>query len=353
MQRFSHHAAAGGPASGDPDEGASVLTLGDIAQRFDLEVRGDRTLAIAGVCGITDNLPDHLSFVARAKHARAAQTSSIPAFIVRPGIDVDGKACLVHDNPEYAVALIGRLFERSQYTQLDAIHPSAVIDPSARLGDGVRIGPFVVIGQGVAIGARSVVHAGSVLMDRVALGEDCLIHPRVTIREDCLLGHRVIVQPGAVIGADGYGFVAHEGHHYKVPQLGNVVIADDVEIGANSTIDRGRFTATTIGRGTKIDNLVMVAHNVQVGEDCLLVAQTGISGSTRLGDRVTLAGQVGVTGHLNVCSDVTVLGKSVIAKHVLKPGTYAGIPIRPADQWRKTVAWLNAQAKGASDGDDD
>jgi UDP-3-O-[3-hydroxymyristoyl] glucosamine N-acyltransferase len=328
-----------------------VLTLGDIARRFELELSGDPALAIAGVCGITDNLPGHLSFIAKVKHARAAQASIIPAFIVRPGVEVEGKARLVHANPEYAVALIGRLFERSQYTQAPAIHPSAVIDPSAQLGDGVRIGPFVVIGRDVAIGARSVVHAGSVLMDRVTLGEDCLIHPRVTLREDSQLGHRVVVQPGAVIGADGYGFVAHEGHHFKVPQLGHVVIADDVEIGANATIDRGRFTATTIGRGTKIDNLVMVAHNVQIGEDCLLVAQTGISGSTRLGDRVTLAGQVGVTGHLHVCDDVTVLGKSVIAKHVLHPGTYAGIPIRPAAQWRKTVAWLNAQAKGHPDED--
>jgi len=322
-----------------------VPRLGDIAQRFGLELRGNPDLAIEGLCGISDNLPGRLSFLAHPRHARAAQHSIIPAFVVPPGVDVAGKSCLVHAAPEIAIAQIAGLFERSRYSQDFAIHPSAVIDPTARLGEGVTIGPLVVIGRDVRIGARSVVHAGTVLMDRVVVGADCVIYPRVTVREDCVLGHRVILQPGVVIGGDGYGFVAHEGNHYKVPQLGNVVLADDVEVGANSTIDRGRFTETRIGRGSKIDNLVMIAHNVQVGENCLIVAQTGISGSTKLGDRVTLAGQVGVTGHLNICSDVTVLGKSVVAKHVLHPGVYAGNPIRPADQWRRAVARFYADSK--------
>ncbi len=330
-----------------------MLTLGDIAQRLGFELHGDPALAIAGVCGISDDLPDRLSFVSRPKHARAARSSSIPAFIVRPGGLIDGKSCVVHAEPEYACALVAALFVPSQYSQDMAIHPTAIIDVRATLGTGVRIGPYVVIGRDARIGARSVVHASSVLMDRVVLGEDCVIHAHVTVREDCVLGHRVVVQPGAVIGGDGYGFVMHEGHHHKIPQLGNVIVADDVEIGANATIDRGRVTATGIGRGTKIDNLVMVAHNVQVGEDCLLVSQTGISGSTKIGDRVVLAGQVGVTGHLEICSDVTVLGKSVVAKHVLHPGTYAGIPIRPVAQWKKTVAWLNAQTRQADDATSD
>lgn len=327
-----------------------MLTLGDIAQRLGFELHGDPTLAIEGVCGISDNLPHRLSFVGRPKHARAASSSAIPAFIVRPGGLIEGKSCLVHAEPEYACALVAELFIPSQYSQDVDVHPTAVVDPRATLGSGVRIGPYAVIGRDARIGARTVVHATSVLMDRVVTGEDCVIYPHVTVREDCVLGHRVVVQPGAVIGGDGYGFVLHEGRHHKIPQLGNVVIADDVEIGANATIDRGRFTATSIGRGTKVDNLVMVAHNVQVGEDCLLVSQTGISGSTKLGDRVVLAGQVGVTGHLDICSDVTVLGKSVIAKHVLHPGTYAGIPIRPVAQWKKTVAWLHAQVKHAEQG---
>ncbi|HMM76358.1 MAG TPA: UDP-3-O-(3-hydroxymyristoyl)glucosamine N-acyltransferase [Gammaproteobacteria bacterium] len=326
-----------------------MLTLGDIAQRLGFELHGDPSLPIEGVCGISDDLPRHLSFVGRPKHARAARDSAIPAFIVSPGGLIEGKSCLVHAEPEYACALVAALFLPSQYSQDTAIHPTAVIDPRATLDADVRIGPYVVIGRDARIGARSVVHASAVLMDRVVLGEDCVIHPHVTVREDCVLGHRVVVQPGAVIGGDGYGFVMHERRHHKIPQLGNVVIADDVEIGANATIDRGRFTATRVGRGSKIDNLVMIAHNVQIGEDCLLVSQTGISGSTKLGDRVVLAGQVGVGGHVEICSDVTVLGKSVIAKHVLHPGTYAGIPIRPFAQWKKTIAWLHTQAKQAGE----
>lgn len=345
MPRHVNLAVPCGPMT----ETTSVLTLGDIARRCDLELHGDPQLRIVGVCGISDDLPAHLSFVGRPKHLRAARDSRIPAFIVRPGALVDGKSCLVHPSPEYAAALAAALFVPSDYSQDVDVHPTAVVDPGATLGPRVRVGPYVVIGRNATIGARSVVHAGSVLFDRVTLGEDCIVYPHVTVREDCVLGDRVIVQPGAVIGGDGYGFVMHEGRHHKIPQLGHVVIADDVEIGANSTIDRGRFSATVVGRGTKIDNLVMVAHNVQVGEDCLLVSQTGISGSTSLGDRVVLAGQVGVTGHLKVCSDVTVLGKSVIAKHVLSPGTYAGIPIRPVQQWKRTQAWLNAQARQPAD----
>jgi UDP-3-O-[3-hydroxymyristoyl] glucosamine N-acyltransferase len=322
-----------------------VFTLGEIATRFGLELHGEPGLAIEGLCGISDDRPGCLSYLAAARLARTALASRIPAFVVTPDTSLPGKSCLLHPAPEYAITLIATLFERSRLSQDCARHPTAVIDPTARIGDGVTVGPHVVIGREVEIGARSVVHAGTVIMDRAVLGEDCVLYPRVVVREDCVLGHRVILQPGVVIGGDGYGFVPREGHHHKVPQLGNVVLADDVEVGANSTIDRGRFTATRVGRGTKIDNLVMVAHNVQIGEDCLIVAQTGISGSSRLGDRVTLAGQVGVIGHLDICSDVTVLGKSVVAKHVLRPGVYAGNPVRPAEQWRRAVARFYAAGK--------
>ncbi len=325
-----------------------MLTLGDIVQRLGFELHGDPTLSIVGVCGISDDLPDRLSFVARAKHTPAARSSRIPAFIVRPNELIADKSCIVHAEPEYACALVAALFVPSQYSQETPLHPTAVVDPSATLGAGVRIGPYVVIGRDVKLGARSVIHPGAVLMDRVVVGADCVIHAHVTVREDCVLGDRVVVQPGAAIGGDGFGFVLHEGRHHKIPQIGNVVIEDDVEIGANATIDRGRFTATRVGRGTKIDNLVMVGHNVQIGEDCLLVSQTGISGSTVIGDRVTMGGQVGVAGHLRIHSDVTALARAGIVKNVLRPGVYAGFPLRPFAQWKKTIAWLHAQAKRAT-----
>lgn len=315
-----------------------VFRLDDIAQRFRLELRGDPALAVEGLCGLSDDLPGHLSFVAAPRHARAAQRSKIPAFVTRPDLPIEGKGCLLHPHPEYAIALIGQLFERSKLTQIDRIHPSADIHPSAMLGADVAIGANVVVGAETRIGARTRLFPGAVVMDRVTIGADCLVYPNAVVREDSVLGDRVVLQPGAIIGGDGYGFVHFEGRHIKIPQLGRVVLEDDVEIGANTTIDRGRFTETRVGRGSKIDNLVMLGHNVRLGENCLIVAQTGISGSTKLGDRVTFAGQVGVAGHLDICSDVTVLGKSSVTKSVRNPGLYAGIPFRPVDRWRKAVA---------------
>jgi len=330
-----------------------VRRLGDLAAHVGATLAGDPMFEIGGLCGLSDDLPGTLSFVGKPSQRRAALASRIPAFITRPEHALEGKHCLLHPDPDLAIVELARLFEPSRlaYAEARAIHPSAVIHPTAVIGEGSIVGAHVVIGEQVRIGARCVMGPGVVVMNRATLGDDCIIHPNAVVREDSVLGQRVVLQPGAVVGGDGYGFLERDGRHIKIPQLGNVILEDDVEIGANTTIDRGRFTATRVGRGTKVDNLVMIAHNVQVGEQCLIVAQTGISGSTHLGDRVTLAGQVGVTGHLEICNDVTVMGKSVVAKHVLRPGVYAGIPIRPIAQWKKAVARLNALARetGGSD----
>ncbi len=325
--------------------------LGELAERIGAQLAGDPMFEITGLCGLSDDLPLALSFLGKPSQRRAALASRIPAFITRPEHALEGKHCLLHPDPDLAIVELARLFEPSHltYAEPHIIHPSAVVHPTAVIGEGSSVGAHVVVGEQVRVGARCVIHPGVVIMNRVAIGDDCVIHPNAVVREDSVLGHRVVLQPGAVVGGDGYGFLERDGRHIKIPQLGHVVLEDDVEIGANTTIDRGRFTATRVGRGTKVDNLVMIAHNVQVGEQCLIVAQTGISGSTHLGDRVTLAGQVGVTGHLEICSDVTVMGKSVVAKHVLRPGVYAGIPIRPIAQWKKTVAKLNALAREPGD----
>lgn len=321
--------------------------LGDLAEHVGAAMAGDPMFEIAGLCGLSDDLPGALSFLGKPGQRGAALASRIPAFITRPEHALEGKHCLLHPDPDLAIVELARLFEPSRITYMDprAVHPSAIIHPTAVIGEGSTVGAHVVIGEQVRIGARCVILPGVVIMNRVSLGDDCVIHPNAVVREDSVLGHRVVLQPGAVVGGDGYGFLEREGRHIKIPQLGNVILEDDVEIGANTTIDRGRFTATRVGRGTKVDNLVMIAHNVQVGEQCLIVAQTGISGSTHLGNRVTLAGQVGVTGHLEICDDVTVMGKSVVAKHVLRPGVYAGIPSRPIAQWKKVVARLNMLAR--------
>ena len=318
------------------------INLETIAKTFNFDFEGDGQLEVQRLCGVSDNLSDAISFIADDKFSTDAEASAIPAFVVKPGKAIPGKSNIFHANPNYAISRIATLFQPSQLTAEGPIHPSAVIHCSAKLGANVRIGPNAVIGSEVSIGDNSEVSANVVIMDRAQLGADCLIHPQGVIREDCVLGDRVIVQPGACIGGDGYGFVYHDNQHVKTPQLGNVIIESDVEIGANCAIDRGRFTATKIGAGTKVDNLVMVAHNVQTGTNCLLVSQSGISGSTVLGNNVTLAGQVGLVGHINIADDVTLLGQSMATKDIREAGHWAGSPARPAAQWRKAVAAMYA-----------
>jgi len=318
------------------------ITLAEIAKHCGLKLQGDGNIRIHRLCGLSDNQPDALSFVANAELTAAAEKSNIPAFVVRPDAAIKGKASLFHDNPDYAISQIADLFRRSQLTYSQDIHASAIIDDSVTLGDNVSIGPNVVIGANVNIGANTRIIANVVIMDHVTIGEDCLIYPQCVIREDCSLGDRVILQSGVKIGGDGYGFAHYNGEHVKTPQLGNVILEADVEVGANATIDRGRFTATRIGAGTKIDNLVMVAHNVQTGQNCLLVSQSGVSGSTVLGNNVTLAGQVGLVGHINIADNVTLLGQSMATKDIREAGMWAGSPARPAALWRKAVAGMYA-----------
>jgi UDP-3-O-[3-hydroxymyristoyl] glucosamine N-acyltransferase len=319
-----------------------TYTLAELARRHGLDLAGDPALAVTGVCGLSDDLPGCLSFVTGAGYVGEAAASRIPAFVTPPGVVVPGKANLHHAEPEYAIACIASLFARSQLGAAEGIDARAVIAASAALGADVYVGPNVVIGEDVRIGPRSRIFPNVVIMDRVSIGSDCIVYPNCTLREDTVLGERVILQPGVSIGGDGYGYVPHDGAHFKIPQLGRVVLEDDVEIGANSTVDRARFSETRIGRGTKVDNLVMLAHNVVTGEHCLLVSQVGISGSTRLGNRVTLAGQVGTVGHVTIADDVTVLGKGGVTKDVPKAGIYAGMPLKPARLWRRAMARLYA-----------
>ncbi|MCC6202369.1 MAG: UDP-3-O-(3-hydroxymyristoyl)glucosamine N-acyltransferase [Gammaproteobacteria bacterium] len=315
------------------------LTLADLAARCDLELAGTAAAAITGVCGLSDDLPDCISFIINRDQVAAAARSRIPAFVTRPDALIPGKHNLLHQHPEIAICRVAAMFAPVAYTPSTLLAANASIAASAQLGADVIVGPGVVIGERVVIGARTRLLPGSIVLDDVRIGADCLLYPRVVVREQCQLGDRVIIQPGAVIGGDGFGFVTDAaGNPIKVPQVGRVIIGDDVELGANSTIDRARFTDTVIGRGTKIDNLVIVAHNVRIGENCLIAAQCGIAGSSRLGDRVRLGGQVGVIGHVAIGDDVVVLAQSLVTKDLAQPGTYAGTPAMPARAWRAAVA---------------
>jgi UDP-3-O-[3-hydroxymyristoyl] glucosamine N-acyltransferase len=219
------------------------------------------------------------------------------------------------------------------------IHPTAVVDPTAELGEGVHVGALAVIGARVRVGARTVIHPHVVLYREVQIGEDCLLHSGVHVREGCRLGHRVIVQNGAVIGADGFGFAKDDqGRYVKIPQIGAVAINDDVEIGALTAVDRASLGLTRIGPGTKIDNLVQIGHSVTVGRDSVLAGQVGIAGSTKVGDRVTLAGQVGVAGHLTVGDGVTATAQTGIPNSVEAGALVSGTPAIENRTWLKSMA---------------
>jgi len=336
--RYSIRAVSSSRKSDSMGASAPTFTLGDLAERFGFELDGPRDLLISGVCGLSDNRPSALSFLTSERLLGDAAASTIPAFLTRSDLKIPAKANLICADPELAITQVAALFVGEPAVQTDLVHPTAIVAADVELGEGCRIGPGAVIGAGVRIGPRTRVHAGAILYDRVQVGADSTLHANVVLREDTVLGDRVLLHPGVVIGGDGYGFIQREGKHLKIPQVGHVEIGDDVEIGANSTVDRGRFSATRIGRGTKIDNLVQIGHNCQIGEGCLIVAQVGIGGSTHVGDGVVLAGQVGVAGHLELVSGVTVLGMGMVTGSLREPGVYAGQPVRPARLWRRAVA---------------
>jgi UDP-3-O-[3-hydroxymyristoyl] glucosamine N-acyltransferase len=224
------------------------------------------------------------------------------------------------------------------------IHPTAVVDPSAQLGKRVSIQPHAVIEAGARIGDDTIIGAASYVGHETTIGSACLIYPRVTIRERSRIGSRVIIHSGAVIGADGFGFEMVDGRQQKIQQLGIVQIDDDVEIGANTTVDRARFGRTWIQEGVKIDNLVQIAHNVVIGKNSVIVAQTGISGSTRVGERVMMGGQVGVAGHLEISEGTMIAAQSGVSKS-LPGGVWFGYPAVPIAEAKQQIAWIHRLGK--------
>lgn len=311
------------------------MTLRELAVRLDCRLEGDGDLEIARVAGIRDAEPGDITFLANAKYEKALAATRASAVILRDDAPPAPCAMLRTSNPYLAFArAIGAL--HAQPGPQVGIHPTAVLAPTARLGSGVSIGAHVVVGEGTTIGDRTVVMPNVTIGPDTHIGADCLIHANVSLRERVTIGNRVVLQNGVVVGADGYGFVRRpDGTHEKIPQVATVVIEDDVELGANTTVDRPAVGATRIGAGTKIDNLVMIGHGVTVGRNVLLAAQVGIAGSTELADDVVFGGQVGVGGHLTIGRGAIAVGQSGVT-HSLDAGVMvAGYPAIASRDWRK------------------
>lgn len=292
---------------------------------------GVNALALAG--------PTELCFAEHADQAEAVSSSRAGAVIVSHDFPtLSGPVLLRTTHPRERFFSIAERF--APRPSVAVIHPSAIIDPSAQLGDGVSIGANAVIGAEASIGAGSIIEAGSVIGPKVTIGASCMIEANVTVQRDCEIGNRCILHSGSVIGGDGFGFFWNGSAHRKIPQLGRVVIEDDVDIGCNSCIDRATLGETRIRRGTKIDNLVQIAHNTDIGAHVILVSQSGVAGSSRLGTGAVVAGQVAISDHVEIGAGARIGGQSGVTKHVAPGESVFGTPARPLKQTLRELAAL-------------
>jgi UDP-3-O-[3-hydroxymyristoyl] glucosamine N-acyltransferase len=314
-------------------------TLGELATFLGGELKGPPDLVIRGIAALDRATSQEISFIAQKRYLRLAQQSQAAAFIVSPEWADLPRPLIIVSQPYLAYAQVATLFA-PPLRRWPGISDLAFLGPEVESGQEVSIAPLVFIGARARLGDRVTILPGCVIGDEVEIGADSLIYPNVTILEGCRVGERVIIHSGTVIGSDGFGFVPGKTGHVKIPQLGTVVIEDDVEIGANCTIDRGALGETRVGRGVKIDNLVHLAHNVVVGEHSLLVAQVGISGSVKLGKGVVLGGQAGLVGHIELGDGVQVGAKSGVHHSVPAGQTVSGYPARPQQEFLRIAGHL-------------
>ena len=319
------------------------FTLGEIASLLNGELSGgEADVDIEGVGTITEAGPRQVTFLTNMRYARWLDDCRAAAVVVDRDADVDSPVPLIRcDNAYLAFSKLIARFAPPPDLPTSGVHPSAVVAPDAELGREVAVGPGVCIGSGAVIGDRVRLCTGTYVGRDCRVGADSLLFQHVILREDCILGERVIVYPGAVIGSDGFGYAPDGAAWRKIPQIGNVVVEDDVEIGCNTTIDRGALGSTRIGRGTKIDNLVQIAHNVVVGPNSIMAGQVGISGSCKLGEHVILMGQVGLAGHLKLGDNVILGAKSGLSKDIPSGETWLGYPARPAMTTKRIEASLH------------
>jgi len=313
-------------------------TLAEIAGIVDGEVVGDGNFVVTGVSGIREAKEGDLTFVAGPKYIPFAKETKASVLIISREMDVPGKFVIRTDNPSLAFTQVLTLISEDEIFHPQGIHETAVIASDAVLGKNVAMGPYVVVESQAKIGDDTILYSGTFVGHKTVIGRDCLIYPNVTIRERAMIGNNVIVHSGTVIGSDGFGFIKINGVHKKIPQVGIVIIENDVEIGANVTIDRARFDKTIIGQGTKIDNLVQIAHNAVIGKNCIIISQVGISGTVTIEDEVVLAGQAGVGGHLTIGKGVIVAAQAAVMKSIPPSEKVSGSPARPYMEAQRVLA---------------
>lgn len=318
------------------------LTVKQIAELISGKVIGDEKTKINSLAKIDEAVPGDLSFIYLPAYEKFQQTTKASALLVKPELQKTRNdiTYIEVEFPEKAFFKILREYFTTEFP-LSGIDNTAFVHPEAKLGKNVSLGKNVVISKGCIIGDNTKIFHNTVLYEDVEIGNDCLLFSNISIREKCKIGNRIIIHSGTVIGSDGFGFNPDEkGVYQKIPQIGNVIIEDDVELGANVTIDRAALGSTIIKRGTKIDNLVQIAHNVVIGEDTVISSQTGISGSTKIGNHVIIAGQVGIVGHIEIGDNVVLMAQSGISKSIKKPGYYFGYPAKELKTSQKLEAHI-------------
>jgi UDP-3-O-[3-hydroxymyristoyl] glucosamine N-acyltransferase len=318
------------------------ISLEELATKLGVRFLGNGSHLLSGVETLDEAGSEDVSFLANPRYHQAMKSSQAGAIcIADEHLCASGQNALITSDPSKAFQEIALFFlGRPPTSGFTGIHPTAVVAPTACIDPTATIAPYAVIDRGVNVGPHSYIGPHVSIGAEVVIGVRCHIHAHVTIRENCHIGNRVIIQPGAVIGSCGFGYLPDaKGHFQKLEQLGNVVLEDDVEIGANTTIDRSRFKTTRVKRGSKIDNLCQIAHNVEIGEDNAIAAQTGIAGSTKTGKYVLLGGQVGVTGHIELADGVQVSSQSGVSKSLPK-GQYRGTPAQPIHQFQRQEVYI-------------
>lgn len=321
------------------------LTLKKVAEITGAELAGDENFVIKHICDLTAPLPDGICYLSQIEKVAVPPGFTTGAVILpqkAKGLPLPVKTNFLYaQNPEWAFTLLVQYWDAQTPKHTPGVHPTAVISPTARLGQNVSVGAYSVIEDGVTVGDNTVIFPQVYVGKRTQIGQNCILYPQVVVREDCVLKNRVILQPGAKIGNDGFGFIFHDGRHHKIPQIGNVILEDDVEIQANSCVDRAKLAHTVVGANTKIDNLVQIAHNVKVGRSCIMCAQSGVAGTTTIGNGVIAAGQVGIVGHLHIGDGVQMAAQSGVTCNIPAGQTYFGTPARPMKDTLKILAVQN------------